>query len=135
MAFFLARKELDVIHQQEIHGTHILFEGIDLVVLDGFDHFIHKLERLNIIDFLIRIIPLHIVSDRHQKMGLSETGIAEDKQRVEILSRIHRACQRSRMALAVAVADHELFKRVFGIDRHRPELIIKFDDRIDCFGF
>ena len=43
MTLFLAGKKLNIIHQQYIHGGNILFEGINLIVLNGLYNLVDKL--------------------------------------------------------------------------------------------
>ena len=52
------------------------------------------------------------IADRMQKMGLTKSGITENKQRV-ILSRIVTYCSCGRFRITIALTGYKIVKRIF----------------------
>ena len=119
MALFLSGKELNIIDQQKIHARHVLFEGFDIAVLNGFHDPFHELQGLDVVNLFVRIVLFDVVADRHQKMGFAQSGVAVDKERIEISARIIGTGKCRSLRLAVAVADDKVIERTVCLNRHR----------------
>src|SRR5215472_14891706 len=79
---FLTRKELDVIHQQDVDGPVPLSEVYGLVVPYGVDQLVHELLRRDICQAERRIAASDQVPDRVHQVSLSETDTAINIQRI-----------------------------------------------------
>ena len=108
----LVLQELDVVDQQDVDVAVARAELLLPVVTDRVDEFVRELLGVHVADPQLRMHLRGVVGDRVQQVGLAETGVAVDEQRVVGTARRFGDGDGSRMRKAVAVADHERLEGV-----------------------
>ena len=108
---------LDIVDEQEIafHESLLdLFHGVAMHVLGlhGVDQQRDDIFAVYVDDPGIRAVDFQVIADRMQQMGLSQTGVAIDHQRIVELSGIIAAGDRCRIGFPVVFADDEIIECV-----------------------
>ena len=104
---FLVLQELDVIDQQHVDmaiaGAKLLLP----IITNSVDEFVGEFFRVHVTDSQVRMHLRGVVCDGVQQVGLAETGVAVDEQRVVRAAGCLGDGDGGGMRKAVAVADHE----------------------------
>ena len=79
---FHARQELDVVHQQHVHGPVALAELVDAVVLHRVHHLVLEPLGRDVGEVHLRVVAEHVVPDGVHQVRLAEPHAAVDEQRV-----------------------------------------------------
>ena len=66
-------KELDVIDQQRVDGAVVAFKLFDRIVLQSFNHVLHKTLGVHIHHFRVRFTRHNAVTDSMQQVGFTQT--------------------------------------------------------------
>lgn len=86
--FFLrglfSRNKLDIVYEKQIHMAIFFMKFVCCSCFNGGDQLIGKFIALDVGKLHPRLIFMEIVADGHEKMGLSQTGAAVNKERVEL---------------------------------------------------
>ena len=70
------REELDIVNQQRVNGTVVAFKLFDRIVLQGFNHVLHKTLGVHIHHFGIRLSRHNAVTDSVQQVGFTQARTA-----------------------------------------------------------
>ena len=73
---FFIREELNIVNQQSVNGTVVAFKLFDRVVLQGFDHVLHKTLGVHIHHFSVWLTRHNAVTDSVQQVGFTQTRTA-----------------------------------------------------------
>ena len=79
---FLARDELDVVHEEHVRLAVPLVELRGGAVADGFDQLVGEFVAFDVDDVHLRMPSCDLVADGIEQVGFPEAGIAVDEQRV-----------------------------------------------------
>ena len=112
-----AGDELDIVHHENICAAVLVAELRVLVLLDGLDEFVCEGFARHINDARIRVVLQHPVADGVHQVRFSKAPPAVNEQRVVSGGRVVRNGLRRSMREVVRAADHEGFKRIFGVQR------------------
>ena len=112
---FLAGQELDIVNQEDVHGSIRGFEMLHAALGQGGDEIIHEFFRSGVNDFGFRVPFEHLRADGLHQMGLAQTHAAVDEQRVVHRTRFFADRDRSRVGQLIVGADNESVKGVFRI--------------------
>ena len=86
----LAADKLNVVHQQDVGVSVLMSELGHLGLSEAFDKLVRKVVALYVADNLGRIILFDLVSDSVEQVGLAESGVSVQKQRIIGVRRICR---------------------------------------------
>ena len=115
----LAGDELYVVEQQQIDDAILVAEGLHIRLLDCGDQLVGEILALYINNAEFRVRAAQDVRDRVHQMGLAQTGVAVDEQRVVFRSRALRDRIGRRVSEFVGRADDEPFKGIVIVRRRR----------------
>ena len=118
----LARDELDIVHEEQIHIAVLHPEILDRAVLYRADHLVCEVVALDVGELFVRLPLVDGLSYRKEQVRLAEAGVAVDEQGIIGLRRGigHRDGRRVRELVGVA---HD--EAVKGIARHfRQEAVL-----------
>ena len=96
LSLLLAGDELDIVHQQDAR-LPVLFPELGVAALpDGGDQLVGKVVALDVHDPQVLPLALDLMGDGVEQMGLAQSGVAVDEQRVEVFRRLirHGPCRR-----------------------------------------
>jgi len=115
----LAGDELYVVEQQQIDHAVLVAEGLHVRLLDRGDQLVGEILALYINNAEFRVRAAQDIRDRVHQMGLAQTGVAVDEQRVVFRSRA--LCDRigRRVSEFVGRADDEPLKGIVIVRRRR----------------
>ena len=111
----LARQELDVVDQQDVHVAVALAERVRLAVADGVDELVGELLRAHVPHPGARVEAARVVPDRVQQVRLAEPRLPVDEQRVVRLGRRLGDGDRRGVREAVGGADDEGVEEVLRV--------------------
>src|SRR5258708_6524434 len=103
----LARQELDVVDQQDVHAAELVAEGGHLVVTQRGVHVIGEVLAVDIGEGRLRLRALYLVRDGLNQMSLSHTHAAIQEQGVVSFRWTLRLRLARRMRELVSRADYE----------------------------
>ena len=115
LGLLFAGNKLDIVHQKQVHIAVFLAEFLRCAVLNGFDQLIGELIPLDVGNAFFRALFMDLLPNGQKKMGLSQAGVAVDKQGVIGLARIFRHGDGGSVGKLVGAAHDEAIK---GIARH-----------------
>ena len=96
LSLLLAGDELDIVHQKDAR-LPVLFPELGVAALpDGGDQLVGEVVALNVHDPQVLPLALDLMGDGVEQMGLAQSGVAVDEQRVEVFRRLirHGPCRR-----------------------------------------
>jgi len=112
----LVGQELDIVDEEDVGAAEAVAEAGGVVGAQGADEVAREVLDGGIADAQPVAVDLHVVADRLEEVGLSEPRRAVDEERVVGVSRHFRHRERRCVGEPIAVADHELSKRVLGVE-------------------
>ena len=124
---FLARHELNVVHQQHVDAAIPFPEIEDAVVANRIDHLVHETLGRDVGKLQVAIVLEHELSDRVHQVRLAETHAAVDEERVVGARRRFSNRATRRVRELIRRADDERVERVAGIQA--PQAVRRRRDR------
>ena len=112
LGLLLAGDELDIVYQQGVGVTVFLVKKLRRVCGDGVQELVGEGFRGNVDYVDTGVFLLHLVLNRGQKMCLSKTGIAVNKQRIVFFVLLLGNCLGSRESEVVGRSDDEVVKGI-----------------------
>ena len=112
----LVDQELDVVHQQDIHGAVLVAEAGHLAVAQRVDHVIGETFTGHVTDRLLRLPLLDLVANRLHEVGFAHPHPTIEKQGVIGLGGTLGHRPGRSMGKLVARTAHEIVERVLGIE-------------------
>ncbi len=123
----LARHELDVVYEQQVHLPELVPELLHLLVAEAVDHLVHELFGGVVADLRLAVLGEDLVPDGVHQVGLAKTDAAVDEERVVVGGGLVGDRLRRRVGELVARAADKGFKGVLGVQvREEIGLLILF---------
>ena len=119
----LAGNELNIINQQYICFPVFVAEGQGVLIGDAADQLVCEIVALDIHNVFLGKIGFHAVDDGIQKVGLSQTAVAVNKQRVEGGRGILGNGRAGRIGQFVGRTYNEVVKGVFIIGKNGRRIV------------
>jgi len=96
LRLLLAGDELDIVHQQDARLPVLLPELGVAALPDGCDQLVGEVVALDVHDPQVLPFALDLMGDGVEQMGLAQSGVTVDEQRVEVFRRLirHGPCRR-----------------------------------------
>ena len=117
LRLLLALQELDVVDEQDVDVVAVAaLERRGAVVTDRVDEVVRELLGADVSHPQLRVVVVHVVTDRVQQVGLAEPRVAVDEQGVVGLARLLGDGDGGGVREPVALTDDERVERVLGVE-------------------
>jgi hypothetical protein len=132
---FLARKELDIVDEQDVRLAIFFAELYQVVVLDGVDVLVREFFRRHIRDARAFLAVENVLADGVQQMGFAQTNPAVKEKRVVRFAGRLRDGEGGGVGKIIVVADDERVEGVLGIEIQFRMIRISISRSFNNLGF